>query len=365
MKKTMKKTAVRLMAAIIIVTMSGCAGGISSKGTSEPVEAAGKIESTETETETGAEAETEVETEPETETKAETEPETKTGTGIETEAEPETALEVGISGEDSIAGWTEAEDGQKYIGSDKIWEKYVDHVLVKKFGEFHSFHVEYGYGETENGFKPIPAGIDTGIISTHIEDMDSDGVPELMVFVASPSQEYGIERGIDINMHTYCVQEGRIMHAGETRLCSNIFLYDAGRFQIFIKEINGKKAIGASQGGQLYVGADGSTYEMNLYQIVSDEGTKNICNLLESASDWDDTIVSWGDVMRKQGFAVTADEWKDGKGSLYISPNEPDCRSLITGSYSLNMPIADFYSSAPNDGEEDIRKIIGDITIQN
>lgn len=368
----MKKIVVSLVAGIIILSMSGCAGKTSGKETSskETVNKEASNEETPDEETSDEEASyeeasaEEISTE-ETSTEKTGKITETTGTAQVESIEAETEAEVETSGGESKAGWVEVGSSQNYTGTDNIWKKYLNEVLLKRFGKFNSYHLEYGYGETEMGFRPMPTGIGTGIMGTHIEDMDLDGVPEFMVFMASPSQEFGIERGIDINMHTYSVKNGMIKYAGENRLCTNFLLEDAGEFNIFIKQFANKKIIGASSGGHSYISGDGSTYEINLYQIKGDTGIKNLCNLSESASEWDDTKDSWKEIIWQQGFEVTADEWEQGTDVLYISSNEPDCKSLIAGSYKLNMPIADFYSSEPKDGEKDNRKIIADFTIQN
>lgn len=236
---------------------------------------------------------------------------------------------------DSITGATSADREQKELVNNnpvEAYNQYVNDVLINEYGKFNSFHVEYGYGMAEYGFGAMPAILDTGVISTQIEDMDLDGVPELMVFLAKPAQ-YG---GMDIDLQVYRIEDGD------------------------------RKVIGASSKGFIGIGGDGSGFEINIYQVNKARGIEKLLSKEDSASDWYDSKASWVDDIMQQGFEVTASEWaRQGNEVFFISDNEPNCRDLITGRFALNVPLADFYSLAPEEGEVDIRKVVGDIVVHN
>ena len=266
---------------------------------------------------------------------------------------------------DSITEATRAEREQKeLINSNPVeaYNKYVNEVLINEYGKFNSFHVEYGYGMGEYGFRSIPAVLDTGIISTHIEDMDLDGVPELMVFLAKTSQD----EGTDIDLRVYHIEDGEIKYSGEGRLFKRLFWADEHAIRIFIKDFGDRKVVGASSKGYALIWADGTGFEFNLYQIDKANGLEKLLSKEESASDWYDSKASWVDNIMQQGFEVTASEWaQQGNEDFFISDNEPNCKDLITGRFALNVPLTDFYSLAPEEGEVDIRKVVGDIIVHN
>lgn len=267
---------------------------------------------------------------------------------------------------DSITEATRAEREQKeLINSNPVetYNKYVNEVLMNEYGEFKSLHLEYGYEKGEMGLRPMPTGVGSGIISTHIEDMDLDGIPELMVFLAKHTEGYGAGMGLDIDLYTYRIAGGEIKFVGEGRLCSDLLLNDTDRFSIFIKDFGDRKVIGASIEESAFVSADGTTYEINLYQINKDGGMEKLLSKEESGSDWEGSKTYWVDDIRQQGFEVTANEWEKSKNcDVFISINEPGYRDLITGSIGVNVSPGDFYGW---EGEVCPHKIVGDITVHN
>lgn len=266
---------------------------------------------------------------------------------------------------DSITGATRAEREQKeYVNNNPVeaYNKYVNEVLINEYGKFNSFHVEYGYQMFENhGFRPSPTGVGSGIISTHIEDLDLDGVPELMVFLAEHNEGYGAGMGLDIDLRTYHIIDGTIKSCGYGRLCSNLLVGDSDRFNIFIKDFGDRKVIGASSEGAGFVSSDGITYEINLYQMDRDRGMQKLLEKEESASDWFDNKADWIEDIAKQGFEVTTNEWIQSD-ELLISPNEPNCKSLITGNIAVNV---EPYSRVYVSGEEALYRVFGDIIVHN
>lgn len=266
---------------------------------------------------------------------------------------------------ESISEATRAEREQKeFVNNNPVeaYNQYVNEVLINEYGKFNSFHVEYGYGMREYGFRSIPAVLDTGIISTHIEDMDLDGAPELMVFLAKPSQD----EGMDIDLYVYHIEDGEIKYLGEGMLFKRLFWADEHEIRIFIKDFGDRKVIGASSKGYALVWADGTGFEFNLYQIDKANGLEKLLSKDESASEWDDSKASWVNDIMQQGFEVTASEWaQQGNEDFFISDNEQNCKDLITGRFTLNVPLTDFYSLAPEEGEVDIRKVVGDIIVHN
>lgn len=265
---------------------------------------------------------------------------------------------------DSITGATSAEREQKeFVNNNPVeaYNKYVNEVLINEYGKFNSFHVEYGYGMGEYGFKPSPEGVGSGIISTHIEDMDFDGSPELMVFLAKHTEGYGAGMGLNIDLYTYRIEDGAIKFIGEGRLCTDLLVNDSDRFNIFIKDFGDRKVIGASSEGFAFVSADGTTYEINLYQINKNGGMEKRLSKEESASEWYDVKDKWIEDIAKQEFEVTANEWIQSD-ELLISPNEPNCKSLITGNIAVNV---EPYSRTYVSGEEALYRVFGNIIVHN
>lgn len=265
---------------------------------------------------------------------------------------------------DSITGATRAEREQKeYVNNNPVeaYNKYVNEVLINEYGKFNSFHVEYGYENRGMGYRPMPTGVDSGIISTHIEDMDFDGSPELMVFLAKHTEGYGAGMGLNIDLYTYRIVGGEIKFVGEGRLCSDLLVNDSDRFNIFIKDFGDRKVIGASSEGFAFVSADGTTYEINLYQINKNGGMEKRLSKEESASEWYDAKADWIEDIAKQEFEVTANEWIQSD-EILISPNELNCKSLITGNIAVNV---EPYSRVYVSGEEALYRVFGDIIVHN
>lgn len=271
---------------------------------------------------------------------------------------------------DSITEATRAEREQKEFVNNNLVEaynKYVNDVLLNEYGKFNSFHVEYGYGMIGYGFCAIPAVLDTGVISTHIEDMDLDGIPELMVFLAKPSQ-WG---GTDIDLRVYHIEDGEIKYSGEGRLCSDLFRTDEHELRIFIKNFGDRKVIGASSKGYVYVSGDGTGFEINLYQVDKRRGLNKVFTKEEGASDWDGSDLVWINDIRQQGFEVTANEWvQKDDWEFLISMNETNCKFLITGEFAMNVSKEEFYGAGWSingyEGGGNVEcpyKVVGDIVV--
>lgn len=253
----------------------------------------------------------------------------------------------------------------------EAYNEYVNDVLVNEYGKFNSFHVEYGYGMGEYSIRAMPAVLDKGIISTHIEDMDLDGVPELIIFTASPASLE--ERGTNIDFHMYHIEGGDIKYLSGGRLCTSLFQFDEHEFRIFIKDFGDRKVLGASSGGYGYIGGDGAEFEIHLYQLTKNHSVQKLYTNQELASDWDDSKASWISGMHENRFDVTANEWSQrNHWTFLISMNEPDCNFLITGQCALNVSAGEFNASRwgeMNYQGEDFRncpyKVIGDIVVNN
>lgn len=268
---------------------------------------------------------------------------------------------------DSITGATSAEREQKeFVNNNPVeaYNQYVNEVLINEYGKFNSFHVEYGYGMGEYGFGAIPAILDTGIISTHIEDMDLDGVPELMVFLAKPAQY----AGTDIDFQVYHIVDGEIKYLSGERLCTELFWAESHLFKIFIKDLGNRKVIGASTNEFERIG-DGEDYHINIYEIEKNMGVKELFSMSGARSDLPGFKESWINGMRQTGFEITANEWEQKNDEVYfVSANETDCKNIIEGNITLNTDIYGFLDEIYEGkwAEESCPyKVVGDITVHN
>ena len=275
-------------------------------------------------------------------------------------------MQNGVFKKDSITEATRSEREQKDMVNHnpvEAYNRYVNEVLIDEFGMFNSFHLEYGYGRYEFGIAPVVTGVDSGIISTHIEDMDSDGVPELMVLTAKSCEGYAGTSGLNIDLHTYRITDGAIKYLGESRLCSNLLFADTNRFSVFIKDFGDRKVIGASVEELAFLSSDGVTYEINLYQINQYGKMETLLSKEESASSWYESQEQWVNAIRLQGFEVTANDWAElWNEEFFISSNEPNCKPLITGNIAVNI---EPYSSPYEVGDEASYKVFGDIIVHN
>lgn len=244
----------------------------------------------------------------------------------------------------------------------KAYENYVNNILLPQKGKFNSFHVVYGYKREEYGLQTMPASLDSGIINTCIEDLDLDGIPELVVISALQQQD-----GTNINLEIYHINNNDIVYYGGGILASKLFTSDLHEFRVFVKDFGDKKIIGATSKGEALIVGDGIYYEINLYQCVKESGIKEVLSLAESGSDWSNNV-NWINAIRQQGFEITAKEWEDMNAEYLISQEEPRYKSLVNGYASINngdMALEDFFSEINSSIDLSPFKVIGDIKVDN
>lgn len=221
------------------------------------------------------------------------------------------------------------------MNPEQVFQNYLDDVLIPRYGRVETLsgqhYYQYEEGMGNSSIRPEePEDLPMGILDTYIDDLDGDGMKELVVFrIGESDKSPWIKTALKLD--GYRMLNGEIVSIGTVEAGAMSLIGDLGEMKLCVKAGQGYQVFGVCGVGANWISADGFTSDIQLIRcdgryldiVASDSGGNG-----EYPVDCD----TLREKLRRYGYGFTADHdvyGDDDVFEVWISDQEPDCRTLL------------------------------------